>query len=297
MTGGNAQPVPGITVRLLTQPYGDRPQPTWDQAEVLDRSRVGTRYHRFTLGAPTIARTARAGQFVMVTVGNGKGGHLTLPRPMAIHRRHPADGSIEIVFAVVGVGTAALARTATGEALTVVGPLGNGFPQIDDQGAMGSLLLLGRGIGVCGVMTAAEDAAQAGMPTVAVFSARDRQNVIGMDDAADLGIEATAVDDLTGSSHPDAVRTLLTGRFAAAPPGAVLVCGSRRLVALAARLGQSWSTPVSMSVEAHMACGLGYCHGCALVPGPTSGDYADDQREGPLACLDGPVFRLVHGAA
>jgi len=43
---------------------------------------------------------------------------------------------------------------------------------------------------------------------------------------------------------------------------------------------------VQVSLEAHMACGLGYCHGCA-----TGTRTADE--ESPLICRDGPVFRLV----
>jgi dihydroorotate dehydrogenase electron transfer subunit len=287
VTGTSAVPTEAAVPRLLTVPaWTDRPRPTWDVADVVSHDFIGTRYHRLTVAAPSIAVTARAGQFVMVTVGDGRGGHLPLPRPMAIHRRHADRGTIEFIFDVVGAGTAALARAAIGDSLTVVGPLGNGFSYPGWRRG-DSVLLVGRGIGVCGIMTVAEDARRAGVTPVAIFSGREPDNVIGMDDARQLGAEATAVDDRSGTSDPRPVRAALTARFAVNPPVAVFVCGSRRLGLLAAELGHQWGAPVSVSVESHMACGLGYCHGCAL----PSGDPAPG--EGPLVCLDGPVFSLV----
>ncbi|MBO0872611.1 MAG: dihydroorotate oxidase electron transfer subunit, partial [Pseudonocardia sp.] len=60
--------------------------------------------------------------------------------------------------------------------------------------------------------------------------------------------------------------------------------GSERLARLAAELGGRWRASVQVCLEAHMACGLGYCHGCATSTGG-----------GPprLVCRDGPVFRLT----
>jgi dihydroorotate dehydrogenase electron transfer subunit len=44
-----------------------------------------------------------------------------------------------------------------------------------------------------------------------------------------------------------------------------------------------------VSLEAHMACGLGYCHGCSSgAPGLA--------EEAPLVCRDGPVFRCSASA-
>jgi len=63
-----------------------------------------------------------------------------------------------------------------------------------------------------------------------------------------------------------------------------MVCGAGVLARLAAELGAFWGVPVQASLEAHMACGLGYCHGCAA-PVRT-----DASVEGPLVCADGPVF-------
>ncbi|HET9081690.1 MAG TPA: hypothetical protein VFO01_14430 [Trebonia sp.] len=285
MTTCKPQAVAGVPRLVPQAAVPGLPRPTWDQARVLSHDVIGTRYHRVACAAPTIAAASRAGQFVMITVDDAPRGHLTLPRPMAIHRRRADLGVIEFVFDVVGRGTKALAQAVPGDSLMMVGPLGNGFPPACWT-AGDSVLLLGRGIGVCGVMTVAEDAADAHATTVAIFSGREPENVIGMADAAELGIDAMSVDDQSGTSHPGMLRAELVRRFARRPPSAMMVCGSRRLGLLAAELSRLWDIPLSVSIESRMACGLGYCHGCALPAG-----HAD--AEGPLACVDGPVFSLI----
>ncbi len=272
-----------LAERLRVRPDAvARPTAVSFEADVLVHETVSESYRRLVLAAPTIAERATPGQFVMITVPGPE--RILLPRPMAIHRRRPEAGTIEVIYGVIGRGTEALARVAPGDALLVTGPLGKGYDVPDDDR---SVLLLGRGIGVCAVMTVAEDAQRAGRRVTAVLSASTPARVIGESDCAELNVTAWSVVDTDGSSSVDSLRIGLHERFADAPPGAILVCGSSRLTALASELGSAWGSDVQVSLEAHMACGLGYCHGCAA-PTPT-----DPSREGPLVCVDGPVFDVV----
>jgi dihydroorotate dehydrogenase electron transfer subunit len=258
-----------------------RPEPVWDNATVLSHEVVGVRYRRLVLESATIARTAQAGQFLMITVPPHAGERILLPRPMAIHRRHPAEGTIEVVYGVAGRGTAALAAVAVGERLLVTGPLGRGFEF--PVGAR-SALMIGRGVGVCALMGAVEDAAGRGIRATLLASGRNRESLIGDVDCAELGARMLPVTDTDGSAALPALAALLRREFAAAKPEVVFVCGAGVLTRLAAELGAEWGVPVQASLEAHMACGLGYCHGCAA---PVLSDPA---VEGPLVCVDGPVF-------
>jgi len=259
-----------------------RPTPVWDNSEVTAHRTIGGRYHRVTLHSPAITALALAGQFVMITIGDGT--DILLPRPMAIHRRHRTTGEIEIVFTVVGRGTTALAELSVGDIVILTGPLGRGFdiPENTSQ-----VLLMGRGIGVGAIMGTAEDAAEQGIKATVVLSANRLAAIIGQDDCEELGAVALPVADEDGSSAIALIEQALDARIHPSPPGAIMVCGSRRLLDLALRLGERWGSHVQVSLEAHMACGLGYCHGCAA-PIPT-----DANREGPLVCVDGPVFDAV----
>lgn len=280
----------------------ERPQPVWDDAEVLVHEPVGERYRRLVLGSSTIAGTALAGQFLMITVPPHDGDTILLPRPMAIHRRRPAvtaraatagraatvatPGTIELIYGVVGRGTRALAAVPVGARLQVTGPLGRGFEFPPETR---STLLIGRGVGVCGVMGAAEDATAAGIRTTVVLSGQRPEQLLGRADCAELGVRVIEATDHDGSSDLGTLSARLREEFDGAanertPPDVIMVCGAGVLVRLAADLGAHWGVPVQASLEAHMACGLGYCHGCAAPVG------TDPAVEGPLVCADGPVF-------
>jgi dihydroorotate dehydrogenase electron transfer subunit len=108
------------------------------------------------LYSPAIASAATAGQFVMVAVeGDANRDGILLPRPMAIHRRYRDAGELDIVYDVVGRGTAAMGEIETDARVLITGPLGRGFLAPPDAGLV---LLLGRDVGICSVMTLAEDA-------------------------------------------------------------------------------------------------------------------------------------------
>ncbi|MFF5264414.1 hypothetical protein ACFY4C_36285 [Actinomadura viridis] len=265
---------------LLTAP---EPAPTWDHAEVVRHHPVGDRYHRMRLKAPTIAAATRPGQFLMVTIPDATGARAVLPRPMAVHRRLPGEGCVDIVYGVQGAGTRALTATAVGSRVQVVGPLGVGFAPAPETSG---LLLVGRGIGVCSLMTSAEDAVPRGVEVTAVVSGRTRAALVGADDYRDLGVRRLIeVTDQDGRSAPDVLSARLRRALDPAPPQQIFTCGSERLAEMCVRLGERWDARVQVSLEAHMACGLGYCHGCA-----TAARTAAD--ESPLICADGPVFEL-----
>ncbi len=261
-----------------------RPAPVWDDATVLEHTAVGDRYRRLLLATATIARTALAGSFLMITVPPSGGERILLPRPMAIHRRHPHAGTVEVIYGIAGRGTTALADVAVGESVLVTGPLGRGF---DYPPAARTALLIGRGVGVCAIMGSVEDAAAQGIEATVVLSGRSLSDLIGVEDCAELGAAVIAVTDSDGSSAIPALGARLRADFDARPPGVILVCGAGVLARLAAELGAEWGVPVQVSLEAHMACGLGFCHGCAA-PVATGAEV-----EGPLVCVDGPVFDAV----
>ncbi|MEV0052582.1 dihydroorotate oxidase electron transfer subunit [Saccharopolyspora shandongensis] len=266
---------------LVTLPAVQRPKPTWEHASVLHHEPIGDRYRALRLQAPKIATTAQAGQFVMLTVARNGETAPALPRPMAVYRRDPEAGTLDVLYGVVGDGTRKLAGFQPGEEMLVVGPLGRGFT-IDSH--VHSVLLLGRGIGTCSLTTVAQDNAARGVDTIAVTSARHHGALIGAQAYREFGAKAVyEVTDEAGTSSPDALFATLTEDWDQQPPQLILVCGSQRLTTLAAELAQRWPAALQVSLEAHMACGLGYCHGCA------SGARSEGE-ESPLICTDGPVF-------
>ncbi|WP_253859136.1 dihydroorotate oxidase electron transfer subunit [Prauserella alba] len=241
---------------------------------------LSDRYRLLRFRSAAIAVRARAGQFVMVAPVTASAP--VLPRPMAIYTRNAEAGLVDIVYGVVGDGTKALAEVAAGEELQVTGPLGRGFV-IRDR--VERILLVGRGVGICAMTTVAQDLAETPAQVTAVLSGRNRDAVLGGEVLGACGADVLTVTDADGSSAVDALRGRLLRAFDEDPPQQILTSGSERLTRLVAELGVRWAADTQVSVEAHMACGLGYCHGCAVGDG-------DGTSESPLVCRDGPVFGL-----
>lgn len=258
----------------------DRPRPVTLDAPVVANRHLADRYWHLTVLAPAVAPAFRPGQFVMLTVTRDPRRGPVLPRPMAIYDADPRSGHVEIVYSAAGAGTRELTTFTPGERIGLVGPLGRGF----DPPVTGGVLLLGRGIGTCSLAPLTADPAVAAR-TTAVASGRHPAAVLGEDLYAARGVRCLPVHDADGSSEPGVLEARLAGLFGDAPPALLAACGSARLEALALRLAARWGADVQVALEAHMACGLGYCHGCS------TGDR-DASSEAPLICRDGPVFRL-----
>jgi len=281
---------PGV---LETLHGGERPRPVSVDAPVLVNEHVSDRYWRVRLRAPEIAARFAPGQFVMVTVSRGTDRGPVLPRPMAIYDADAGAGWIELVYSVVGAGTRALTGFRAGEPLCTVGPLGRGFelppelrerPEHTAQARGGGVLLLGRGIGTCSLAPLTALLAPSPEHT-AVTSGRHPGALIGRELYERRGVRCLPVHDADGSAAPSALARTLHELHDARPPALIAVCGARRLETLALELAGRWGSEVQVALEAHMACGLGYCHGCST-------GTRDAAAEAPLICRDGPVFGL-----
>jgi len=221
--------------------------------------------------APAVAAAASPGQFVMVAVP-GEG--FFLRRPLSLFTVR--GDRVGLLIENRGRGSHELARAAVGDTLELAGPLGTAFP-ID---RVVSGLLVGGGIGCAPLQYVADELRRRGALVTAAFGFRDlRQSraaaAFDIDrlwlttEDGSVGRRGTVVDLLEGvDAHPDTV---------------VYTCGPLPMVsavqrwAHAARLG-GWA-----SLEAHMACGTGSCHGCVVA---TTEGYARVCSEGPVFALD-----------
>jgi len=264
--------------------------PVLAAARVIQNRNIGDRYWQLVLEAPTVAERSKPGQFVMLSATRPGELDPVLPRPMALYDWDSTSGHVEIIYGVVGRGTHHLSTFHPGEELRTMGPVGQGFDLGPAAGTR--LLVVGRGIGTCSLMAAAADAALQGAHVTTVESAREPRSLFAAEKYASKGIsDVHTVTDAEGTSDPDQLAQTLRGHLAHHPPTLILTCGSSRLASLCMQLADEWNARLQVSVEAHMACGLGYCHGC-------SSGRRSSGLEGPLVCHDGPVFEYdptTHG--
>lgn len=254
------------------------------RGEVLDVRRSGA-YHCITVVAPEVARSARPGQFVALRVG-GEESALTLRRSFAIYQtrdRGVYGGTVEIVLAVRGKGTAWLAARRPHDPLDVVGPLGRPFTVPRDPC---TALLVGGGYGSAPLIGLAELLRARGCRVDFALGAATSDRLFGKLEAKRISslIAVTTEDGSDGDTGrvTDALPALL-GR---AGSEVVYACGPMPMLAAVADIAAQAGIPSQVAVEESMACGIGVCMTCVL---PVVGD--DGRTRMVRACLEGPVFR------
>lgn len=245
-----------------------------DDCWVVQREALGGEYFRIRL-RPSRPFVAAPGQFAMVKVSDGI--DPLLRRPFSIHRHEATSpGDFEILFRAVGAGTKLLARTHVGDRLDVLAPLGQGF-RLDAKRPV----LVGGGIGVAPLLFLAEEFLRRGVrPKLLVGGRRDR-DILCHEDFGCLAIPySIATED--GSLGETGLVTRLLEEALVDPAGAqVYACGPTPMLAAVARACSLRRVPCQVSMEAHMACGVGACLGC-VVPGAAGGYLR--------VCKEGPVF-------
>lgn len=245
-----------------------------DRCLVVEREALGAETFRLRLRPPQ-PFGAQPGQFVMVKVAAGI--DPLLRRPLSIHRAHlGTSGDFELLFRAAGAGTRALSLVRPGEHLAVLGPLGRGF-----RSCARPPVLVGGGIGVAPLLFFAETLLAQGLrPTLLLGAKRDR-DLLCHDDFACLAVPFRIATEDGSKGETGFVTRLLEHELASTPHSAVYACGPVPMLAAVAALCAHHAVPCQVSLEAHMACGVGACLGC-VIPG----------THGPSlrVCHEGPVF-------
>ena len=220
--------------------------------------------------APEVAALARPGQFVMATVPDGG---FFLRRPLSLYTARGDRAGL--LVEARGAGSARLAAAEVGDTLDIAGPLGTPFPTRDVTGA----LLIGGGIGCAPLQFLADVLAEGGARITGAFGFRDRRQA-RLAGAFDLSRLWVATED--GSVGRRGMVTDLLAALDVPASTTVYCCGPLLMVAAVQRWAMEAGLGGYASLEAHMACGTGACHGCVV-----------GTRQGYLrVCSEGPVFAL-----
>ena len=267
-------------------------------AEVVENLRIARDTYRLRLADPRMARAILPGQFVMIRPTRSGATDPFFGRPFALYDTlldaSGAPEAIDIVYLVLGRGTAALAERRAGDRLDYWGPLGNGFGPPPEGGrvtmvaggigqtpllALGRAWLGGRSYG----------GAPPAPPAASVellFGVRNAEYAAGLDDFRAAGIDVSLATDDGSDGHRGLVTDLLESRLRdGRTPSKLVGCGPPGMLAALARIADRLGIPCIVSLENQMACGFGACFSC-VVPLRRDAGPADLRR----VCVEGPVF-------
>ena len=273
-----------------------------EEAEVLAHDAYPGEQRILRLQAPRIAAAALPGSFVHLRCA----AHLAMRRPMSVMRADAAAGWLEMLYKVVGAGTALLSERVPGERLSVLGPIGRGF---EPDPSRPLALLLGGGVGIPPMLFLAERMLDVDGPRPLVlmgseapfpFATRPSTIVVdGMPPGVIAGIKLlddwgvpSRLASLQGfpGCHDGYVTDLARAWLEALEPEvrardvAIYACGPTPMLRAAAALAADFGLPCQVSLEEFMACAVGGCAGCAVQVRGTGGDAMK------RVCVDGPVF-------
>lgn len=231
------------------------------------------------LDAAAVAAAARPGQFVMVAL---PGAGFSLRRPLSVHRVRA--GRLALLIERRGEGSRRLAALQPGDVVELSGPLGNGF----DIAAAEHALLVAGGVGAAPLQFLADELQGRGVPSLAFVGLRGAPQLplleafelpglsIATEDGS-RGVAGTVIDALDASPAASV----------AARHGAVMYgCGPLPMLVALRDWAAAHAAAGYASLEAHMACGTGACHGCVV---HTAGGYLRVCAEGPVVPLDALV--------
>jgi dihydroorotate dehydrogenase electron transfer subunit len=239
-------------------------------------------YRLLVLQAPEVAAGARPGQFVALAVG-GPESALLLRRAFSLHGADPGRGTITLVVAAHGPGSAWVARRREGDVVDVIGPLGRPFP---DPPPGAGCVLVGGGYGSAPLLWWGARLKAAGHRVDVVLGAASRDRLFGVPQGLPAYADAVEVttDDGTAGVR-GRVTDVLAQLLACSPRRTVYACGPMAMLRAVAAMCSGDRTPAWCAVEEAMACGIGVCMTCVL---PVRGD--DGLTRMVRSCVEGPTF-------
>ena len=254
----------------------DRPKPVDELCTLMANECLAKTLWDMELKAPAIASRIRPGQFVHMKVP-GMDGHI-LRRPFSVHTADAQAGTINILYQVVGKGSAHMTTLAPGWKMSVMGPMGASWqlPERCDR----VLFVLG-GVGAAPLLMFAREVVESGIQLDVCMGAQTKDALVMKPRyEALLRQEPFCSTDDGSYGHAGFVTDLAQKLIDSYDYDLVCCCGPEPLMRIVAAMALEADVPCQVSLEKRMACGIGACLSCVV---DTKGGKA-------RSCVDGPVF-------
>lgn len=240
-------------------------------ARIVRQDRIASDIYSMVFKAPEIAAEAVAGQFVALY---SKDGSKLMPRPISICEIDRLNGTIHLVYRVVGAGTREFSMLAAGDRIEVMGPLGNGFTLRDKKA-----ILIGGGIGIPPML---ELAKSLNCEKSVVLGFRD-EIFLTEDFEPHACVYMSSEDGMHGvkGNVLDAIWEYdITGDV-------IYACGPTPMLRGIQAYALEHGIEAQISLEEKMACGIGACLACVC---KTKDVDEHSNVHNKRICKDGPVF-------
>lgn len=223
----------------------------------------------------SLAADAVPGQFICLYP---KDKSTLLPRPISICEADKENGRLRIVYRVAGKGTAEFSTCKAGDSIEILGTLGNGFPV--EEAAGKKVFLMGGGIGIPPMLELSKKM-QAQKQIVAGY--RDKETFL-KEDLEKNGTVYIATEDGSVGTKGNVMDAIRENGLQA---DMIFACGPLPMLRAIKTYAEEKGIPAYISLEEHMACGVGACLGCVV---KTKEKDNHSHVNNARICTDGPVF-------
>ena len=180
---------------------------------------------------------------------------------------------LTFLYAVFGTGTKEYASLKKGDSIFLTGPLGNGF---DLNKEYGKVALVGGGIGIAPLLELAKRLRNKNKNEKIDLYTGFRDDIYLVDDFKEYVNEIKISTNSGKHGHKGFVTEILNVE----EYDTVLCCGPEVMMKAVVEMCKEKNVKVYVSMEKHMACGVGACLVC------TCKTKGGNKR----TCKDGPVF-------
>lgn len=240
--------------------------------KIVDYKHLGGATHELVVEAPQLAKKARAGQFLIVRIGEGDE-----RIPLTIADNDPEKGTVTIVIQALGHSTKQIVALRPGDGLAdVVGPLG----QASEIENYGTVVIVGGGVGIAPIYPIARDLQKAGNRVIAIIGAKNKDLLFWQDKLAAAVDEVRIATDDGSVGHKGFVTDLLAEACDQDGVDIVWAIGPMIMMYNCVKVTKARGIRSVVSMNPIMIDGTGMCGGCRVRVG----------NETKFACVDGPEF-------
>ena len=240
--------------------------------KIVRKEQFSEKVFLFEIEAPLIANSRKAGNFVIVRVGQ-KGERM----PLTIAGADKDKGTITLVVQQVGLSSKKLCMLNEGDYVTdIVGPLGN--PTHIEK--FGTVVCAGGGLGVAPMLPIIQALKAAGNRVLSVMAGRSKDLIILEDKVRESSDEVIIMTD-DGSYGEKGVVTVGIEKFIEQEHvDKVFAIGPPIMMKFSNLTAQKHNIPCEVSLNTIMVDGTGMCGACRLTIGGKT----------KFVCIDGPEF-------
>ena len=245
--------------------------------KIIDKKVLNPTVIQLQIKAPLVANKAKPGQFIILRVDE-KGERI----PLTVAGVNKENGSVKIIFQVVGATTEKLKHKEAGDFIQdFVGPLG--VPTHLDN--LKKVCIVGGGVGCAIAMPIAEALHQTGAEVTSIIGFRSKDLLILEDEFKNCSDKLFVMTDDGSYVEKGNVTMPLKNLLENGENfDMIITIGPLIMMKFVVETARPFKTPVTVSMNPIMIDGTGMCGGCRLTLN------VDGKKVTKFACVDGPDF-------